>query len=443
MAAFAFQVKRKRLQHHPCAVPIDSFRDSIKSFEGRSGRAKRYLNLFDRVTHGKLPVRTRLSFFHISLSYKLAFERPCKAIAPRESPPRHPDFDSFPTPRPALPQRHHSAPELILATCLDIIRACERELAVGTDAIGGECCRLRSHLISVAHESRGDIGGDQHASARVEREGPRMKSVRVHVLNKRRLAGTAVDRKYGDVVFPSEVNLLTLEIGHRVGSIGDIDIPPIRVHMHRSRELSGPEIARLGQSVLAENGLRIEAVVLQPEDVDLVLALERDVDPGLRRMKIEMSRSEAVTASRGDRRPVRELAVVETENLERARIFRLAGSGVVASRNENRRFAGRHYADLVREYPDIGRCPLLHLIANTPIAIDLEYGDAARIVVGDQRIGAKPVNTDVYRARSQRSRRSLWAKRACAWVYAQRAGAMLVARNTRAAVAPRHVENVG
>src|ERR1700742_3116443 len=109
-----------------------------------------------------------------------------------------------PDPRP-LPQRHHSAPELIAATCLDIIGACERELAVGADAIGGERCRLQSHLISVTYESRGDIGGDQHPSARVEREGPRMKSVRVHVLNERRLAGTAVDRKYGDVVFPSEV----------------------------------------------------------------------------------------------------------------------------------------------------------------------------------------------------------------------------------------------
>ena len=31
MTAFAFQVKRKCLQHHPCAVPIESFRNLSKA----------------------------------------------------------------------------------------------------------------------------------------------------------------------------------------------------------------------------------------------------------------------------------------------------------------------------------------------------------------------------------------------------------------------------
>ena len=143
-----------------------------------------------------------------------------------------------------------------------------------------------------------------------------------------------------------------------------------------------------------------------------------------------MSRSEAVTALLGRRRPVRELAVVETENLERARIFLLAGSGIVASRNENRRFPGRHYADLVREYPGIRRCSLLHLIANTPIAIDLEHSDAARIVVGDQRINQDLSMLMCLSGGRNAARRSMWAKRAYARIYAQGAGAMLVARDT-------------
>src|SRR6266436_12981 len=113
----------------------------------------------------------------------------------------------------------------------------------------------------------------------------------------RRLARAGVDGKYGDVVLATDVNLLALEIGHGVGPIGHIDISSVRVHMNCSSELAGPDIARFGQSILAEDWLRIEAVVLQLEDIELVLALERDVHPGLRRMKVEMSWPEAVAVA--------------------------------------------------------------------------------------------------------------------------------------------------
>src|SRR5207244_11520243 len=140
-----------------------------------------------------------------------------------------------------------------------------------------------------------------------------------------------LDGKDGGVGVAREVTLVALESGRGVGPSGHMDRSSVRVHMNRSSELAGPDIARFGQSILAEDWLRIEAVVLQLEDIELVLALERDVHPGLRRMKVEMSRSEAVAAPRSDRRPVRELAVLETENLERTGIFGFAGSGIVAA----------------------------------------------------------------------------------------------------------------
>ncbi|MGN8549233.1 hypothetical protein ACQPTN_33145 [Bradyrhizobium sp. 13971] len=56
-------------------------------------------------------------------------------------------------------------------------------------------------------------------------------------------------------------------------------------------------------------------------------------------MKVEMSRPEAVATPWSDRRPVRELAVLEIENLERTGIFRFTSNGIVAAGNENRRFA--------------------------------------------------------------------------------------------------------
>jgi len=157
----------------------------------------------------------------------------------------------------------------------------------------------------------------------------------------------------------------------------------------------------------------------------------------------EQAGSEAVAAPRSDRRPVRELAVLETENLERTGIFRFAGSGIVAAGNENRRFAGRHYADLVRKDSNVQSRYLFHLVSDGSILIDPMHGDAARIIVGDQGMRAGPVDTDVQRARSQRRRRSVRLQRSGTGIDAQRARTVLVAGHPGTAVAPCCVENVG
>jgi len=66
---------------------------------------------------------------------------------------------------------------------------------------------------------------------------------------------------------------------------------------------------------------------LQLVDVKLVLPLDRDIDPRLKGMEVEMTRAEAKPASRRDRSQARERAALECEELERAGILGLALSG--------------------------------------------------------------------------------------------------------------------
>src|SRR5262249_58575187 len=95
----------------------------------------------------------------------------------------------------------------------------------------------------------------------------------------------------------------------------------------------------------------------------LVLALERHVDPWLTRMEIEMPRSEAIAAIGRDRDFVREPPVPEVKHLERARIFGLAARGIIAARHEDRQpVVGRH-AHLMRDNPCVDRPWLWHFVA--------------------------------------------------------------------------------
>src|SRR5262249_56648860 len=90
-----------------------------------------------------------------------------------------------------------------------------------------------------------------------------------------------------------------------------------------------------GEGALHEQR-RERAVVLEPVDMQLVLPLDRDVDPGLARVEIEMARAEAEPVAGRDRGEVREHAVLEAEELEGTRILRLAGGRVVAARHHDR-----------------------------------------------------------------------------------------------------------
>ena len=77
------------------------------------------------------------------------------------------------------------------------------------------------------------------------------------------------------------------------------------------------------QGLLPEARHWRQGIAVEREQVQLVLALERHVDPWLARVKIEVPRSKAVAAIRRHGDGVGEPSVTEVEDLERARVFGL------------------------------------------------------------------------------------------------------------------------
>ena len=115
-------------------------------------------------------------------------------------------------------------------------------------------------------------------------------------------------------------------------------------------------------------------------------------------MEVEVARTKAITAVRRDRGAVRELAVLEREQFERAGVFRLVLGLVIAAADQDRRVVGGRHADLVREDAAIERRSLCDFLAHRAIGVDAMHRDAARIVVGDQRKAARMIDVDMDRA---------------------------------------------
>src|SRR5262245_9033153 len=74
---------------------------------------------------------------------------------------------------------------------------------------------------------------------------------------------------------------------------------------------------------------------VSPVDIQLVLALDGDIDPRLRRMKVQVTRTEMLSISGLDSSKICQHAVVEAERLNRTRIDRIVCRSVVAAGDEN------------------------------------------------------------------------------------------------------------
>ena len=156
-----------------------------------------------------------------------------------------------------------------------------------------------------------------------------------------------------------------------------------------------------------------------------------------------MARPEAETALGRDRDAVGELAVLEREEFQRAGIFRLVLVLVVAAAHQDRGVVVRRGANLVGENSAIERCRLLDLLAEAAVGADPVHRDAARIVVGSQRKGARRIDAAVDRTGAQRDRRTMRLQFAARSVDAERAEEMAVAldaRGARAAIAGGDIE---
>src|SRR6202042_3858181 len=101
-------------------------------------------------------------------------------------------------------------------------------------------------------------------------------------------------------------------------------------------------------SFLGEQRLWIEiAVRLELVHDELALPFDRQIDPRLGRMEVEVPRPESVAAVRLNLSQVRQHAVVETVNMQRTGVFRLAAFGIVAARDDQHGLVARRRPDLM------------------------------------------------------------------------------------------------
>src|SRR5258707_12689478 len=103
-------------------------------------------------------------------------------------------------------------------------------------------------------------------------------------------------------------------------------------------------------------------------------------------MEIEMARLEDVAAVWRNRGPVGELAVLEAEYLQRARILRPAAGRIVAAGHQNGGIVRGRGANLVRENAAIEDRGLLHFLPDGPIRVDPMHRGPARLVVTRQGV---------------------------------------------------------
>src|SRR4029079_15220687 len=154
----------------------------------------------------------------------------------------------------------------------------------------------------------------------------------IDILDQFWLAAALIDCEDRDIVLAAVEDLLALDVDLALVALGDIDEAAVGMDVDRARALRRLFVAGIGQGVLDEYRLTAEpAGRLELVDIELVLPLDRHVDPGLGRVKIEMPRPEAEPVPGRDRGEVRQRAVLEYVELERTRIFRFGAGGIVAA----------------------------------------------------------------------------------------------------------------
>src|SRR5438034_2528961 len=291
-------------------------------------------------------------------------------------------------------------PELLALAGVDVVLAHEREPAVSGDAIDHDAGGQRLERVAVAHRERPDARRHEQLPARVDAEGSQMDAAAFDGLDEARLPGLRIDGEHGNVVLAAVEDLLAFELDLALVAVGEIDEAAVRVHVNWPRALRRFDVGGIGQGILDEDRVAAEAAVrLQLVGVELVLPLDRNVDPGLRGMEIEMPRPEAKPGSRRDRSQIRQRTAFESEELERAGILRLATSRVVAARNQDRGLVSGRRADLMPIDAGIELVRLAYRFADGAVAVDAMDGDVARVVVGGKQIFARPVDAGVNRTR--------------------------------------------
>src|SRR5580704_341085 len=147
----------------------------------------------------------------------------------------------------------------------------------------------------------------------------------IGMLERGRLAGLRVDGERRDIAFAGAEHLHAVDVldagshcRRDARAVAEIDELAVGMNVNRSGALNRDAMVRIAQSLLGEQRLGIKiAVRLELVDDELALPFDRQIDPRLGRMEVEMPRSEAVAAVRLDFSQVRQHAVVETANMQR------------------------------------------------------------------------------------------------------------------------------
>ena len=143
------------------------------------------------------------------------------------------------------------------------------------DSRAGTC-----RTIAVAHVHRLDVRRDQQAASRVDVERPRVEAARIDALQQLRLAARWVDRERREAVLPASEHLPAVEIDGVIAAVDAVDDVAARVHVNGAAELPRPHVGRLLEQIPCVHRPGSERIPAAPEKGELVLPLERDVDPG-------------------------------------------------------------------------------------------------------------------------------------------------------------------
>src|SRR5271169_341279 len=154
----------------------------------------------------------------------------------------------------------HAHPKHRLVSDIDVVFVDEVEPAAVVDPKDGQARWHGAQGFTVLHKEWHDVRGDQQAAARVDMKSPTVNTVRVDVLDQTRLAGRRVDRIHREIVFSAGRDALAREFRGCGGAIDCVDEAPVGMHVNGAGNLASPDIAWLGQGVLADDGCRRQRV---------------------------------------------------------------------------------------------------------------------------------------------------------------------------------------
>ena len=173
----------------------------------------------------------------------------------------------------------------------DVVLADVGEPAVIRDAVDGQAGGDGGNLGAFMQEEGDLVGGYQDAGAGIQGESARAHAVRFCVLQQRGLAALRIYRVDGDSVFAAGEHLLALEIDGVAGAVGLIHDASVGMDVDRAGGLAGVDVGGVGQAVLGEECDGVERPVRQLAiDLQLALAFQRNENPGLRGVEIQVAR---------------------------------------------------------------------------------------------------------------------------------------------------------